>query len=156
MNKRQKIVQQQYINNEQAVINRLKQVYTQALKDIDQNIENLMARSDANSSSVVYQVEYQKAIQGQISGILDTMNAEQFTTVSDYLQTCYEEGFVGTMYDLQGQGIPLVLPMNQEQIVRAVQLDSKISGGMYAAFGEDTKMLKSTSQHRSAEVYQRV
>lgn len=47
------------------------------------------------------------------------MNAKQFTTVSDYLQVCYEDGFVGTMFDLQGQGVPFVLPMNQEQIVRA-------------------------------------
>lgn len=76
-------------------------------------------------------------------------DAQQFTTVSDYLQVCYEDGFVGTMYDLQGQGVPLVLPMNQEQIVRAVQLDSKISGGMYSAFGEDTKMLK---KHITAQV----
>lgn len=149
MNGKQKLVQQQFLNNEEGVIKRLTQVYTQASKDINQNIADLMARSDANSSSVVYQVEYQKAIQKQIDGILDTMNAKQFTTVSDYLQVCYEDGFVGTMFDLQGQGVPFVLPMNQEQIVRAVQLDSKINGGMYASFGEDTKMLK---KHITAQI----
>lgn len=89
MNGRQKLVQQQFLNNEEGVIKRLTQVYAQASKDINQNIADLMARSDANSSSVVYQVEYQKAIQKQINGILDTMNAQQFTTVSDYLQVCY-------------------------------------------------------------------
>lgn len=149
MNKRQKLVQQQFLDNEDVVIKRLKQVYTQASKDINQNIADLMARNDADSSSVVYQVEYQKAIQKQINGILDTMNAQQFTTVSDYLQLCYEDGFVGTMFDLQGQGVPFVLPIDQEQIVRAVQLDSKISGGMYASFGEDTKKLK---KHITAQV----
>ena len=34
MNKRQKIVQQQFLDNEEAVIKRLHQVYTQSLKDI--------------------------------------------------------------------------------------------------------------------------
>ena len=35
MNKRQKIVQQAFINNEEAIIKRLKQVYGQSLKDIE-------------------------------------------------------------------------------------------------------------------------
>lgn len=52
MNVRQKLVQQQFLNNEEGVIKRLTQVYTQASNDINQNIADLMARSDANSSSV--------------------------------------------------------------------------------------------------------
>lgn len=144
MNQRQKKVQQQHLNNEADVIKALKKTYSDSLKQINEKIENLMARSDADTPAVVYQVEYQKALKSQISGILDTMNAEQFTTVSDYLQTCYEDGYIGTFYDLQGQGVPLCIPINQEEIVQAVQLDSKISGGMYESFGEDTKKLKRT------------
>lgn len=46
------------------------------------------------------------------------------------------------MYDLHGQGIPLVFPMDQEAIVRVVQLDSKISKGLYSRLGEDVALLK--------------
>ena len=108
-----------------------------------------MSRTDSDQQYVIYQVEYQKALKRQISGILDTMEAEQFKTVSEYLTKCYDDGFVGTMYDLQGQGIPLVLPIDQEQLVRAVQLDSKISNGLYSRMGEDVSMLK---KHITAQV----
>lgn len=149
MNRRQKLVQKQFLNNEEAVIKRLKQVYNQSLKDINQNIEDLMSRSDSDQQYVIYQVEYQKALKRQINGILDTMETEQFKTVSEYLTKCYDEGFIGTMFDLQGQGIPLVLPIDQEQLVRAVQLDSKISNGLYSRLGEDVSMLK---KHITAQV----
>ena len=94
MNGRQKIVQKEFLKNEEAVIKRLKQVYTQSLKDINQNIEDLMSRTDSDQQYVIYQVEYQKALKRQISGILDTLEAEQFKTVSEYLTKCYDEGFV--------------------------------------------------------------
>lgn len=137
------------MDNEEAVIRRLKQVYNQSLKDINQNIEDLMSRSDSDQQHVIYQVEYQKALKRQINGILDTMETEQFKTVSEYLTKCYDEGFIGTMYDLQGQGIPLALPIDQEQVVRAVQLDSKISNGLYSKLGEDVSILK---KHIAAQV----
>ena len=46
------------------------------------------------------------------------------------------------MFDLQGQGIPLCFPVDQEAMVRAVQLDSKISNGLYSRLGEDVTLLK--------------
>lgn len=90
----------------------------------------------------IYQKNYQAALQKQVNTIYDKMQKEQFKTVSDYLEECYENGFVGTMYDLQGQGIPLAFPLDQESMVRAVQLDSKISQGLYKKLGEDISTLK--------------
>ena len=92
--------------------------------------------------SKVYQKQYQEALRKQVGGILDTMQAKQYKTVSDYLTGCYEDGFIGTMYDLQGQGIPLCMPIDQQSMVRAVQLDSKISKGLYTRLGEDVTVLK--------------
>ena len=92
--------------------------------------------------SKVYQKQYQEALRKQVGGILDTMQAKQYKTVSDYLTGCYEDGFIGTMYDLQGQGIPLCMPIDQQSMVRAVQLDSKISKGLYTRLGEDVATLK--------------
>ena len=161
MNKRQKIVQQAFINNEEAIIKRLKTVYGQSLKDINKKaqilhdeFEMLKAEYDtvedeaerevlkSRMQSKVYQKQYQESLKKQVGDILDQMQEKEFTTVSDYLNKCYEEGFIGTMYDLQGQGIPLCFPLDQESMVRAVQLDSKISHGLYTRLGEDVSLLK--------------
>lgn len=161
MNHRQKIVQTQFLNNEEAVIRRLKQVYSVAQKDIEKKAQSLqddinrldtMAKLavDADEKekllsmqqSKIYQKQYQDALKKQVGSVLDNMQVEEFKTVSEYLQKCYEDGFVGTMYDLQGQGIPMCFPLDQEQMVRAVQLDSKISQGLYIRLGEDVALLK--------------
>ena len=180
MNKHQKLVQQQFINNEEAVINRLKQVYGQSLKDITGKVANLdksiaqlqkvydsvgddelgdlataffsgkknITPAEAKETlqsmiqSKVYQKKYQAALKKQVNDIYDTMLDKEFKTVSDYIEQCYENGFIGTMYDLHGQGIPLVFPLDQEAMVRAVQLDSKISKGLYTHLGENVALLK--------------
>lgn len=162
MNKRQKLVQEAFLNNEEAVIKRLKVVYSQSLKDIAKKAEDLQnsinsltmvtlqgeideeAKKQIQSmiQSKIYQKQYQDALKKQSGSILDNMQVEEFKTVAEYLEKCYEEGFIGTMYDLHGQGIPLILPLDQEAIVRAVQIDSKISKGLYSRLGEDVELLK--------------
>lgn len=140
MNKRQKEILQYQLEREKEVLGRLKKFYGQSLKDIDEKIKLLIA--DELTQSKIYQVEYQKALKGQISAILENLNSNQYQTISDYLKGCYEDGFIGTLYDLQGQGIPLIFPMNQEEIIEALMLDSKISEGMYSKLGHNVKELK--------------
>lgn len=146
MNQRQKLVQHQFLNNEEAIIKRLKAVYEQALKDINRNIERLMKRFDPETGdlpqSVIYQLKYQKLLKDQVEGILDKMQMNQYLSVCDYLDDCYSDGFIGTIFDLHGQGVPVIMPINQESMVTAVQLDSKISRGLYTRLGEDVGMLK--------------
>ena len=180
MNKNQKLVQQQFLNDEETVIKRLEGIYNLSLKDItgkitvldsdigklqkayssitDDEIGDLAAAflgSKANFTpeeaketlqsmiqSKVYQKKYQEGLKKQVGDVLDQMQVSQFKTVSEYLDVCYENGFIGTMYDLQGQGIPMCFPLDQEQMVRAVQLDSKISNGLYTKLGEDVAVLK--------------
>lgn len=143
MNDRQKEVLASQLKDEQRVLKELKQVYTKAREDVISNIKALEARTDVeNLQAIVYQKNYQEALKKQLDAILDTMNAKQFTTISDYLTKSYEEGFFGVLYDLHGQGIPLIFPIDQEQATRAIQLDSKISEGLYKRLGVDTKVLK--------------
>ena len=93
-----------------------------------------MSRTDTeNLQSIVYQVQYQEALKTQISGILDQLESKQFTTVSEYLTECYENGFLGTMYDIHDQGIPVIFPINQKQVVDALTVDSKLSKLAYRA-----------------------
>ena len=45
---------------------------------------------------------------------------------------------------MHGQGVPLIMPIDQAAAVKAIQTDSKISEGLYEALGVDTKKLKKT------------
>ena len=62
MNKREKELQQAFLNNEKGVLKSLEGTYRDALDEINSKIELLMARQDADMQHVIYQVEYQKAL----------------------------------------------------------------------------------------------
>ena len=74
------------------------------------------------------------------------MQAEQFETVSGYLTECYEDAFFGTVYDLHGQGIPVIIPIDQKQVVKALTNDSKLSKNLYNSLGESVTKLKNNVQ----------
>ena len=45
------------------------------------------------------------------------------------------------MYDLQKQGIPLVIPIDQRQVADAINHETKLSENLYKKLGKDTKKL---------------
>nr|DAL11575.1 MAG TPA_asm: minor capsid protein [Caudoviricetes sp.] len=143
MNKAQKEVQQAQLNDEKKVIKLLELVYEQAKKNCEQKIRELSARTDLeNLQSIIYQKEYQQIMVDQIESILYDLHEGQFTTIADYLQQSYINGYVGMYYDLHLSGIPLVVPINQDQVVKAVRTDSKLSDSLYNRLGEDVAYLK--------------
>lgn len=143
MNKRQKEILNLQLKREKEVISELKRAYQRALQDINVKIADLMARTDVqNLQSIIYQVQYQKALKDQISGFLDVLHQGNFETISQYLTECYENGWIGTLYDLQGQGIPLLFRIDQEQVRLAVETNSKLSKRLYESLGLDIKALK--------------
>ena len=147
MNKRQLEVQKMFLEREAEIISLLKKIYARASRDCAAKISDLSARTDMeNLKSIIWQKQYQQALKKQIGGILNKLNTESFETVADYLTECYENGFFGTMYDLQGQGIPLLFPINQEEAAMAIQVDSKISKGLYQRMGEDVNQLKDSNE----------
>lgn len=75
MNKWQKEILQSQLNSEQEALKEIEKTYKAAIDQIDDKIAALMGRTDLeNLQSIIYQLEYQKALKKQISGILDTMN----------------------------------------------------------------------------------
>ncbi len=141
MNKRQKEVMQAQLDSEKAVLKKLEENYKDALGEINSKIEILLARQDADMQHVIYQVEYQRALKTQVQAILEQLQSNEFETLSEYLTQSYEDGYIGTMYDLQGQGIPLIMPLDQEQVAQAIQHETQLSESLYTALGHDTKDL---------------
>ena len=162
MNNRQKLVQKQFLNKEEEVIDKLHTVYDTSRSEITKKIEKLTfkinqlqqeydwldvddperAKIKSMIQSKIYQRQYQEHLQQQVAGILDNMQENQYKTVMEYLDGCYTDGFIGTIYDAHGQGVPIIAPINQKAMVRAVQLESKISKKLYTKLGEDLGLLK--------------
>lgn len=128
------------LNKEQAAINDLERQYKQALKDIEDRIKLLQA--DELTQSRIYQLRYQKALRGQVEGILDKLHGDEYATIQQYLHDSYQDGFIGTMYSVHGQGIPLILPLDQNAAVKAVITDSQIKEGLYKGIGVNIQQLK--------------
>lgn len=136
---------QRRLDNEADVIKDLKLIYKQASEDCAAKIAALSARTDMeNIQSIIYQKQYQTALKKQIDGILELLQANEFEKIADYLGVCYENGFLESLYSLNKQGIPLIFPIDQEAVVKAVQTDSKISTDLYTRLGEDIKELKTS------------
>ena len=140
MNKRQKEVLQHEYDAEMEVIKKLTAQYQRALNDIDRKIRIL--ESDELTQSRIYRIEHQKALKKQVSAVLDKLHADEYTTINQFLSDSYTDGFIGSAYDMFGQGVPLILPIDRNAAVKAVLTDSKISKGLYESLGVDTKKLK--------------
>ena len=131
------------LKNEKAVIKQIERTYQEAIAEIDKFILQLLARKDTeNLQSIIYQVKYQQAIKKELESYLKVLHSKNFKTVDEYLKECYEQAHIGTLFDLQGQGIPLILPLDQEQIVKAVVLNSKLSAPLYNSLGYNVDVLK--------------
>ena len=136
-------MQQAQLDEEKKVIKLLEVVYERAKKDCEQKIRELSARTDLeNLQSIVYQKEYQQMMVDQLEAMLYDLHEGQFITIADYLEQSYINGYVGMFYDLQSTGIPLVIPIQQDQVVKALKTNSKLSSGLYKRLGEDVDYLK--------------
>lgn len=152
------------LDSEDAVIKELEKQYKKALKDINDKIklfdtdikqlqeaintdgldEATKAVLQSQQQAKVYQKQYQQALKGQISGVLDNLHAQQYATIDKYLKESYTDGFVGTMYSIHKQGVPLIMPIDQAAVVKAVLTDSKIVEGYYNHLGVNYAKLKKT------------
>lgn len=164
INKHEKEVIQAQLDAEKTVLKKLETQYQRALNDINQKVklfdadiksldtllnadtmdEAQKAVMESMKQAKIYQKNYQQALKKQVAGILDKLHGDVYSTVEEYLKECYQDGYIGTMYDLQGQGVPIIVPINQEAVTKAVVLDSKVVKGYYDALGVDFDRLKKT------------
>ena len=140
LNKQERQVIKLELDKEQKALDDLERQYKKALRDIDEKIKLL--QSDELTQSRIYQLQYQKALRGQVSGILDKLHGDEYATIQQYLHDAYQDGFIGTMYSIHGQGIPLIVPLDQDAAVKAIMTDSKINEGLYNHLGVNVKQLK--------------
>lgn len=142
MRKSEKEALQAMLDDEQETIKALEKAYQRALRRIDNHIRIL--ESDEMTQSKIYQKRYQEAMKAQINAALDELRKKSNQTIEEYLTRSYQHGYVGTMYSLHKQGMPILAPIDQRAVTRAVRTDSKLSGRLYGELGVDMQKLKKT------------
>ena len=142
MRKSEKEALQAMLDDEQETIKALEKAYQRALRRIDNHIRIL--ESDEMTQSKIYQKRYQEAMKAQINAALDELHKKSNQTIEEYLTRSYQHGYVGTMYTLHKQGMPILAPIDQRAVTRAVRTDSKLSGRLYGELGVDMQKLKKT------------
>lgn len=160
MLKQQKEVLQHQLDAERAVIKELERQYRLALEDVNMVISMLL--TDEQTPSKINRIAYQERLRTQLEGILEGLHINEYKTINKYLKKSYTDAFVGTMYDMHKQGIPLVIPIDQNAAVKAIQLDTKLTERkayknpndpdgehvtLYESLGVDVSKLKTTIRH---------
>ena len=142
MNRWEKEVLASWLKDEKTALKAVEGHYTAALAEIKKKIILMEGQDGEMAQSQIYQLQYQKSLQAQINAILKKLHSDEYQTIQAFLEGCYTSGFLGTMYSVAGQGIPLLLPMDPAAVVRAVITDSKLSEDLYESLGVDINNLK--------------
>ncbi len=144
LTKAEKEVLRERLKSEKAVLKALEKQYETALEEIDDKIASLLGRGDADLPNVIHQVQYQRLIKAQVKAALDRLHAGEYETIDKYLLDSYTDGFVGTLYNLHRQDVPVIVPIEQEAAIKAVTIDSKLKEPLYESLGVDVTKLKKT------------
>lgn len=144
LTKAEREVLRERLKSEKAVLKALEKQYETALEEIDDKIASLLGRGDADLPHVIHQVQYQRLIKAQVKAALDRLHAGEYETIDKYLRDSYTDGFVGTLYNLHRQDVPVIVPIEQEAAIKAVTIDSKLKEPLYESLGVDVTKLKKT------------
>ena len=120
MNKYEKEIEQTLLNNEKAVLKDLEKIYIKALADIKARLRLLMIKED--TQSVIYQVNYQKALEQQILAVLEILKKDNISNINSFLETMYKDGYIGIQYELSKQGLPVITPISQRQVINSLMI----------------------------------
>lgn len=118
MDRRQSEVENLLLDYEKQCLNDLQKSYTEALADVKGKLKALLGREQ--TQSVVYQVQYQEQIQKQLEAALERLKSGSITSVTDFLNKTYEDSYLGVIYGIQGQGIPINIGVDHDQMARTI------------------------------------
>lgn len=143
---------QAQLKDEDKCLKELEKAYKQAKKDCQQKLRALNARKDMhNLQSVIHQKKYQEALLKQIDGVLNDLQTHTYKTANDFFQGSYQNGYIGSMYELQKQGIPMIIPVSPKKMVTAIQTNSKLSQSYYLKQGLTVQNIRTLKKQIALE-----
>lgn len=147
----EKEVERYSLEEEMRMMEDLEEIFQEASLAIQGKIKNFLSRSDANEVHVKNQLDIQRARQVEIAAIIALLQSKEFETIDEFLHTSYEIGFTGTLYSLQKQGIPLLFPIDQRQVVNAMTRSSKLIKDLRSTVEMNSKVLQSAVRSELAK-----
>lgn len=155
MNKYQKEIEKLKLSHEQKAFKELKKTYTQALADTKAMVKklqedvNILESSNLEEKSIlqsrIYQLNYQKAMEEQLTAIMDVVNSKNVTNIQTFLTKMYQDSYLGVNYNLQKSGIPVLMGVNPSLLVKSINTPTeklKFSDTLYKRTEELKKAYK--------------
>lgn len=140
MHEYEKKVYKQVTKDEKKVLDDLKKLYLLALLTLK---EDIYKYSQGNGwDTRIYQKNYQVRLAKQIDHALRKLHSQEYKSINEYLKDSYTDGFVGAVYSMHNQDVPLIIPLNEKLIIRAMTTDSQLSEGLYEELGIDVDDMK--------------
>lgn len=140
------------LKDESQCLKDLEKAYKQAKKDCQEQLRRLNSRKDMqNLQSIIYQKKYQTALLKQIDGVLNDLQTHTYKTANEFFQGSYQNGYIGSMYELQKEGIPFTIPVDPKKMVTAIQTDSKISKDYYLGKGLSVQNIRTLKKQIALE-----
>ena len=131
------------LKNEKELLKALEIIYKEACDKAKEKRKVLLFDYEQTGlQSKIYQAKNQKALVDLLEELLKSLQEKQYKTIEEYLNESYKNGFIGGLYSLQKQGVPLLIPFNQKKVIAALQTDSKLSTSLYKSLGVDVESLK--------------
>lgn len=140
MNRYQKQVELQLLQDEAEVRKKLRKAYTAALADVQGNLKDLANSKDGKR---IRQPKYQKDLAASLETILRSLGRQNVKDMTEYLQVMYEDAYLGCLYGMHKDGVQLVLQPNEEKIRQVIETpakDLKFSSRLY----DNVELLKET------------
>lgn len=130
------------VQEERKLMRELREIYKKASDRASEKIHELLSDGGDQLQSKIYQARYQSALRGYLDEALETIQAESYEKINAYLNGAYNDGFLGAIYSMQAQGVPLIFPPDARQITYALMTDSKLSKPLYETLGINLAELK--------------
>lgn len=142
MEKRLREVQLELFNKEEMVLDKLKENYREALKEIQQRIRKMEGDPEFRAKDIRHP-KYLKMLEAQLQTILRRLGDDNVKDMTEYLDSVYREAHLGCLYGMHGDGVDLILQVDEDKIIRCINKETK-------EYRFDNRIYKNMTQLKAA------
>lgn len=124
MNRRQKEVQSRLLDHEEKILGQLKENYRTALKEIRERIRHMEADPGFHGKQIRH-AKYQRMLEAQLETALHKLGDSNAADMTAYLETAYREAYLGCLYGMHGDGVDLILRIDEDKVQKCINKDTK-------------------------------
>ena len=123
MTNAQRQVVKRHLNLEAEELGRLRENYARALTRTRQRLRQQMERipTDATAQTIAHRIGYARAEERELLAALRTLGDTTTVGIDEYLRDVYTNGYWGTNYSLNQDGIPVSLGVDHQRVLSAIQ-----------------------------------